>query len=96
MKAITSSLFAASLICAPLAAQAETPMEMAQRLDACNGNQVNSARMTDKGLAVTCGSMSVSTQSAPDNGLLMPVIGLAGLAFVFGAMAGGSSASDTQ
>jgi hypothetical protein len=55
MKQITLSLFALSLAAAPLSAQQETPMQMAQRLDACNGAEILSASVDAAGeLEVSC------------------------------------------
>ena len=93
MKNVFASVFALSIVATPLLAQQETPMQMAQRVDACDGREVVSARMSDSNtLAVTCaggGGMG-------GGGLAAPAIGLGVLAVAAAAFSGGSSSSDTQ
>lgn len=102
MKKFTLSLFALSMMAAPLAAQ-ETPIQMAERMDACDGREVLSARMTDGNqLAVQCAQPATEQArlSTQDNGgrlgVVLPLIGLGAIGIAVGAMAGGSSSSDTQ
>lgn len=91
MKNVFASIFALSMAATPLLAQQETPMQMAQRVDACDGREVVSARMSDSNtLAVTCGG------GTGGGGLAAPAIGLGVLAVAAAAFSGGSSSSDTQ
>jgi len=91
MKNVFASVFALSMAATPLLAQQETPMQMAQRVDACDGREVVSARMSGPGtLAVTCAG------GVGGGGLAAPAIGLGVLAVAAAAFSGGSSSSDTQ
>lgn len=93
MKNVFASVFAMSMAATPLLAQQETPMQMAQRVDACDGREVVSARMSDSDtLAVTCAGGG----GTGGGGLAAPVIGLGVLAVAAAAFSGGSSSSDTQ
>lgn len=108
MKTFVLSAFAlATAVAAPLpvlAQSAETPMQSAARVDACEGREVLSARITDDNrLAVTCGKAAganapvVSTQNNDNRnkGLSPAVAGaviIGGLALIGGT----SSSSDTQ
>ena len=107
MKTFVLSAFAlATAVAAPLpvlAQSAETPMQIAARVDACEGREVLSARITDDNrLAVTCGKAAganapvVSTQNENRNKGLSPAV--AGAVIIGGlALIGGtSSSSDTQ
>jgi hypothetical protein len=101
MKKIFTPVLALTMLASPLAAQ-ESPMQMAERVNACDGREVLSARMTDSGkLAVSCADAQVqSTVSTQNNdnrlGVVGPLIGLGALAIGVAALAGGSSSSDTQ
>lgn len=106
MKTFVLSAFTlAAAIAAPLpvlAQSAETPMQAAARVDACEGREVLSARMTDDNrLAVTCGKVAggnapvVSTQNNNNRGLgggVGALVIIGGLALIGGT----SSSSDTQ
>jgi len=93
MKNVFAPVLALSMAAAPLLAQQETPMQMAQRVDACNGREVVSARMSGPDtLAVTCGGGA----GMGGGGLAAPAIGLGVLAVAAAALSGGSSSSDTQ
>lgn len=95
MKNVFASVFAMSMAATPLLAQQETPMQMAQRVDACDGREVVSARMSDSDtLAVTCAGAGGGGTGG--GGLAAPAIGLGVLAVAAAAFSGGSSSSDTQ
>jgi hypothetical protein len=97
MKKIALPFFALSLAAAPLSAQQETPMEMAQRLDACDGAEILSASVDAAGeLEVTCATAAAVNSGGLGGGLTAPALGLAALGLAVGAFAGGSSSSDTQ
>lgn len=92
MKNVFASVFAMSMAATPVLAQQETPMQMAQRVDACDGREVVSARMSGPGtLAVKC-----APAGGAGGGLAAPAIGLGVLAVAAAAFSGGSSSSDTQ
>ena len=92
MKKIFVPVLALSMLAGPLAAQ-ESPMQMAQRLDACDGREILSAEMTADGrLAVRC----VASAASDGIGLGAPLIGLGVLGVGVAALASGSSSSDTQ
>ena len=105
MKKILAPVLALSMLAGPLAAEG-SPLQMAERLDACDGREVISARMSDDGkLAVRCAAAEtrVSTQgeaaaagSAGGLGIAAPLIGLGAIGLGVAALAGGSSSSDTQ
>ena len=107
MKTFALSVFTLAVVAvaAPLpvlAQSAETPMQIAARVDACEGREVLSARITDDNrLAVTCGKAAgsnapvVSTQNNSGNSLTPVIVGavvVGGLALIGGT----SSSSDTQ
>ncbi len=106
MKTFVLSVFAlTAAVSAPLPAlaqAAETPMQIAARVDACEGREVLSARIADGNrLAVTCGKTAganapvISTQNNNNRGLGGAVaagVVIFGLAMVVGT----SSSSDTQ
>lgn len=106
MKTFVLSVFTlAAAVSAPLpvlAQSAETPMQIAARVDACEGREVLSARITDDNrLAVTCGKAAgstapvVSTQNNNNRGLgggVGALVIIGGLALIGGT----SSSSDTQ
>ena len=95
MKKIALSVFALSAAAMPLAAQ--TPMETAQQVDACNGAEILSASVDAAGeLQVTCATAAAGNGGGLGGGLTVPALGLAALGLAVGAFAGGSSSSDTQ
>ena len=95
MKKITLSLFAFSIAATPLVA--ETPMEMAQRLNACDGADIVSASLGAAGeLEVSCATAVAGNSGGLGGGLTVPALGLAALGLAVGAFAGGSSSGDTQ
>lgn len=105
MKTFVLSVFAlTAAVSAPLPAlaqAAETPMQIAARVDACEGREVLSARIADGNrLAVTCGKNAganapvISTQNNNRGlgGAVAAGVVIFGLAMVVGT----SSSSDTQ
>lgn len=107
MKTFVLSAFTlAAAVTAPLpvlAQSAETPMQIAARVDACEGREVLSARMTDDNrLAVTCGKAAGSTGpvvSTQNNNNTRGLGGGVGALVIIGGIAligGTSSSSDTQ
>ncbi|HKL70950.1 hypothetical protein [Salibaculum sp.] len=95
MKKITLSLFALSIAATPL--MAETPMEMAQRVDACDGAEILSATVDADGeLEVTCATAVAGNGGGLGGGLATPALALGVLGLAVGAFSGGSSSSDTQ
>ncbi len=100
MKQIFAPVLALSMLATPLFAQGETPMQMAQRLDACDGREVLGAEINASNeLVVRCAREAAARNTGGNgggNGLLAPALGLAGAAALIGAVAGGSSSSDTQ
>ena len=99
MKHIFAPVLALSMLASPLAAQGETPMQMAERLDACDGRTVLGAEINASNeLVVRCAREAAARNNGGGGGggLLAPALGLAGAAALVGAVAGGSSSSDTQ
>ena len=101
MKNIFAPVLALAMLASPLAAQ-EAPMQMAERVNACDGREVLSARMTegDK-LAVQCAAEATRTTMSSQGGggslgVVAPLIGLGLVGIGVAALAGGSSSSDTQ
>lgn len=84
-----------------LAQSAETPMQMASRIDACEGRDILSAQITDDNrLAVTCGKamgthspvLSSQNQDTGLGGAMLAGVIVGTLALITGT----SSSSDTQ
>lgn len=99
MKQIFAPVLALSMLATPLAAQGETPMQMAERLDACDGRTVLGAEVNAANeLVVRCAREAAAQNNGGGGGggLLAPALGLAAAAALVGAVAGGSSSSDTQ